>query len=72
MAKIIVSADYFGSAIQAARHHYRIEAPRMAQLLDCTTKKLHRYEAGVELIPQDILRRVFQYAAKMDACLEKE
>lgn len=73
MAKtIIISADYFGTGIQMARQTDNIALEQMAHLLGCDIKKVHRYEAGIELIPKDVLRRVFKYAAKMDAVLSKE
>ncbi|MBD5400153.1 hypothetical protein HDR61_00160 [bacterium] len=71
MAKtIIISADYFGTGIQMARQLDGITPEQMAHLLDCDTKMLHRYEAGLELLPKAVLRRVFRCAAKMDAAME--
>ncbi|MBD5400723.1 hypothetical protein HDR61_03190 [bacterium] len=73
MAKtIIISADYFGTGIQMARQLDGTASEQMAHLLDCDIKMLHRYEAGLELLPKAVLRRVFRCAAKMDAVMEKE
>ncbi len=68
MEKVIVSADYFGAAIQSACQH-DVSADKMSKLLNYDLKKLHRYESGAELIPKDILRRVFTYAAKMHSVI---
>lgn len=72
MSVIIVSADYFGSAIESARCKEDVTATQMSRLFGCDVKQLHRYEKGTDLIPRDVLKRVFRYAAKMDAVLEKE
>lgn len=72
MAVIIVSADYIGGVIKYIRDKGDVTALRFTHLLNCTSKQLHRYEAGVDLIPRDALKRIFRYAAKMDAVLENE
>lgn len=64
--QIIISAGYYGCAIRSSRDKYKISARTMTHLLGCGAEQLHRYEAGCDLIPRDVLRRVFTYAAMMD------
>ncbi len=70
MSKIIISADYYGKVIWKVQRKDNISATQLAHLLDCDTKQLHNYVFGAELIPSDTLRRVFKYAAMMDAMLQ--
>lgn len=72
MSVIMVGADYIGRAIKSAQHHNNISASRLAHLFGCELNQLHRYQEGTDLIPRDILRRIFSYAAMMDASLNKE
>lgn len=69
---IMVSADYFGSAIQTAKHHYNVSATKLMRLFDCNLKQLHRYETGTDLIPSETLRRILTYAVQMNESLNKE
>ena len=69
---IMVSAEYFGNAIKAARSHNKIYATNMSQLLGCTLEVLHRYECGKDLIPRNILRRVFTLAVMAHAATESK
>ena len=69
---IMVSADYFGNALQITKHHNNVSATKLMRLFDCNLKQLHRYENGTDLIPQDILRRIFTYAVQMNESLNKE
>ncbi|MBD5400745.1 hypothetical protein HDR61_03305 [bacterium] len=68
---IIVSADYIGGVIKSIRDKHDATSERLCHLLGCGGKQLHRYEDGKDLIPRDVLKRVFKYAAKMDAALEQ-
>ncbi len=70
MSKIIISADYYGKAILKVHRKDNISTAQLTHLLDCDTKQLHNYIFGVDLIPSDALRRVFKYAAMMDAMLQ--
>ena len=71
MSTIIVSADYIGASIKKIRERGDISASRLAHLLGCGFKQLHRYETGADLIPRDVLTRIIRYAAQMDAALEQ-
>ncbi len=70
MSKIIISADYYGKAILKVQRKDNITATQLTHLLGCDTKQLHNYIFGADLIPQNTLRRVFKYAAMMDAMLQ--
>lgn len=72
MAKIIVSADYFGSVIKSIRDKGKITASQFEHLLGCSGKQLHCYENGEDLIPRDVLKRIFKYAVKMDIELNQD
>ena len=72
MAKIIISADYFGNVIQSIRQKDEVSALKLAHLLGCDIKQLHQYEEGKELIPSHIARRIIKYAAMTDSMLEKD
>lgn len=72
MSVIMVGADYIGKAIKSAQHQNNIPAKRLAHLFGCDLEQLHRYEEGTDLISRDSMRRVFLYAAMMDAALNKE
>ena len=69
---IIISADYFGAAIQSAREHNHISALQMGKLFGVDIGMLHRYEQGKDLIPRNVLRRVFTLAVLMNAMSENE
>jgi len=67
MSKIIIDVEYFGAALKIAREKNRISTTQMTHLFGCSAKQLHRYENGTDLIPRDIMVRIFKYAAMMDA-----
>jgi len=69
---VIISADYYGSAIKSARDRNHISALKMARLLGVDVSTLHKYESGNDLIPRHVLRRVFILAATMNAITENE
>lgn len=69
---MIVSAEYFGGAIESTRCKEDVTAAQMAHLFGCTINQLHRYERGKDLIPRDTLKRIIKYALKMDMALDKE
>lgn len=70
MAKITISAEYLGDAIKVVRSQ-NVSATRMAHLLGCSVKQLHIYEEGLDLIPRNVLWRVFKYAVMTDAMIDK-
>ena len=72
MSVIIVSADYIGNVIKSIRDDGHISASQLEHLLGCNGKQLHRYEAGADLIPRGVLKRIFRYAVKMEAALGTE
>ena len=72
MSVVMIGADYIGNAIKSAREHNNISATRFAHLFGCELGQLHQYQEDKDLIPRDVLRRIFTYAAMMDAALNKE
>ena len=72
MTAIIVSADYFGKALGRIHRSDNISTTQLTHLLGCDTKQLHHYIHGGNLIPQDVLRRIFKYAVMMDEMISKE
>ena len=72
MSVIIVGADYVGNVIRNLRDKGEVSATQLTQLFGCGYKQLHRYENGSDLIPRDILARVFKNAVKMEMIREKE
>lgn len=72
MSNIIISAEYFGGVIKSARHHNNISALSMSRLLGVDTTMLHRYESGNDLIPRNVLRRVFTLAVMAHAATENK
>ena len=72
MSVIMVGADYIGNAITSAQHHNNISAEQIMHLLKCDIKQLHRYKAGTDLIPREIMRRIITYAVMTDKTLRTE
>lgn len=72
MANIIIDVEYFGSALEVARISGQVSTKQMSHLLDCNSRQLHRYERGVDLIPRNVLIRIFKYAAMMDEQLNNK
>ena len=57
----LVDAKYFGQKLRTARHTLRIPLRDMRQLLRVTTQQLHRYENGRDIMPDDMLNRIFTH-----------
>ncbi len=70
MSKIIISADYYGKVILKVQRKENVPGAQLTHLFGCDKKQLHNYIHGVDLIPQDTLRRVFKYAVMMDEMLQ--
>lgn len=72
MSKIIISADYFGKAIYKVQRNDKISVTKLSHLFGCDTKQLHRYIYGADLIPQETLCRILNYAIMTDAMIAPE
>ncbi len=72
MSRIYVGAEYYGSVIKSTHHNDNVSGVQMAHLFGCDLHQLHRYEEGIDLIPRDVLRRIFKYATMMDKILENK
>ncbi len=59
---ILVDNKYFSRMITAARQGAHLTRNDLAQMLGITSAEMGRYERGKEIIPQNILNKIFYHS----------
>ena len=65
---ILVDSTYFGRALRSARRHNCLAADEVAKMFSIPVRKLHRYEQGKEIIPDNILQSIFYHGYCLLRC----
>jgi len=65
---VLIDAKYFGNMLRNARRKQNIGANDAAKILKISLKELHRYERGLEPIPESILLSMFHHGYCLLSC----